>query len=559
MKMVRKIHPQAGKRPDPTTLTNRREAEKRYNQTPAEGSKVINGTSGHRGVIGVGTTDRHIAAMTQALADIKLAKGTFGPELPAGTPAEYAAGSENTIVMGKDVRFGSDFAQRTAAEVFAANGITVIVERDGKATPTPVVSHAIVTGNSAGRKLEGTVITASHNPPDQVGKKSNGLDGGPNTNTAPIDKRANVYMKNPSGIKRMDYDKAVAKGLIIEQDLQGPYVLDLANAVDFEVIRGTRFAASPLGGAAGGYYERINAEHGTDIIEVLGKPDPTSAHRTRDWDGKLRGDPSSEYAMKAIDGKREQLRVPFIGANDNDADRFGGIDATGILNPNHVLAVLANYLIENRNFPAQMILGKTIGTTHMLDTIAKAHGRGLNEVNVGFKWYVQGVFQEKYILAGEESAGLVTPRRDGSLWVTEKDGILAVLLMMEAIARTGKDIGTLYGELVAQHGPHPYQRIDTKAETPEGEAAVARIRDLSKNEAEVRRLLEGKRINGQLVQRIKVGDGIKVVLENRIWTLLRPSGTEPLFKCYMEAPGFENLEVAEKSAEDLKHHLGISA
>lgn len=557
--MVRRIHPQAGKRPDPATLMNRQQAEERYNRTPAEGSKVENGTSGHRGVIGVGTTDLHIAAMTQALADETLTNGTFGPKLPPGTPAEYASGSGKKIVMGKDVRYGSDFAQRTAAEVFAANRITVIVEKDGKATPTPVVSHAIVTGNSAGRRLEGTVITASHNPPDNVGYKSNGLDGGPNTKTAPIDERANVYMKDPSGIRRMDYDAAVARGLIIEQDLQGPYVRDLANAVEFDVIRGEKFAASPLGGSAGGYYERINAEHSTRIAEVLGEPDPTCARRTRDWDGKLRGDPSSEYAMKAIEGKREELNVPFIGANDNDADRFGGIDATGILNPNHVLAVLANYLIKNRNFPAHMVLGKTIGTTHMLDEIAAQYGRGIDEVNVGFKYYVKGVFQAKYILAGEESAGLVTPRRDGSLWVTEKDGILAVLLMMEAIARTGKDIGTLYGELVAQHGPHPYQRIDTKAETPEGEAAVARIRDLSKNEAEVRRLLEGKRINGQLVQRIKVGDGIKVVLENRIWTLLRPSGTEPLFKCYMEAPGFENLAEAEKSAEDLKHHLGIAA
>jgi len=547
------IHPLAGTRPSPEDLVDRADLERLYFHPDGEPIPVKNGTSGHRGRTGAGFCEQHVLAMTQALVDIRKERGTFGPIDSDERSAEIGDRPLGPIVLGKDVRFTSDLAQVTAAEVFAGNGIEVIVHRGGRATPTPVVSHAIRSANLAGGNVEGGILTASHNPPEDAGYKSNGLDGGPNTRTRPIDERAAHYLRDPSTVRRLAWDEAVRRGLIVEQDLVGPYVRDLGRVIDLDVVRAGRFAATPLGGSAHGYYEAICEEHGTDIAVVLGEPDPASAMRTRDWDGKLRGDPSSEWVMKAVAGLREQRGVPFLGANDNDADRFGGEDATGVLLPNHVLCVLFDHLCRTRGFSEGMGLGRTIGTTHLLDRIAAEHGRPVHEVDVGFKWYVRGLVEGRYVLAGEESAGLSLPCRDGTPWVTEKDGIAAVLLIMEVIAHTGKDVGTLYRELEERHGRHCYERVDMPA-TP---ARKARLAQLAADPAEVERRLHGRRIAGRGVERVRVGDGVKVVLEGGVWVLKRASGTEDIIKDYREERG-DDLEMARRASEELDSLFGLS-
>jgi len=546
-------HPLAGTLPDPSDLTPRSELERAYHQPDGELKPVKNGTSGHRGVTGTGFSEAHVAAMTQALVDIRAARGTFGPADSDDPAINLGGRPAGAIVIGKDVRHGSDFALRTAVEVFAGNGVPVILHTGHRATPTPVVSHTIRAGNARGENLEGAIITASHNPPEQAGYKSNGLDGGPNTRTGPIDTRANVLLGGGDTVRRLSFEAAEAAGLVIYRDLVGPYVSDLASVIDFDVLKGQRFAATSLGGAAHGYYDAINATHGTDIAVFNDEPDPSGRNRTRDWDGALRGDPSSAWVMKAVEGMRQQAGAPFIGANDNDADRFGGEDSGGSLNPNHVLCVLFDYLCRHRNLPAAMGIGRTIGTTHMLDLIAASHSRPSYEVNVGFKWYVAGLRVGKYVLAGEESAGLSLPRMDGSPWVTEKDGIAAVLLMMESITRSGLDLSGQYAALAERFGSHQYERVDMPAEP----AHKAKLQALAADPAEVERRLSGQRVAGRAIERTVVGDGVKVVLEGGVWVLKRPSGTEDIVKDYREEQG-ESLDTARKASVELDGLLGLA-
>jgi len=543
------IHPLAGQKARAEDLLTKEEISERYYHPEEPLEPVKNGTSGHRGLIGKGFAEAHVAAMTQALVDIRKEKGTFGPYLP-----ERLVNQElGPVIVGKDVRFASDLAEETAVEVFAGNGMKALVHKKNRSTPTPVISHAILTRVAQGQKIEGVIITASHNPPDDAGYKSNGLDGGPNTNTKPIDEKANYYLQHQESIRRIPYRQALEEGLVEEIDLLNPYIKDLASVVDMDVIKTQRFAVTPLGGSAYGYYEAVNDHYGTQIEVVLSEEDPTCSSRSYDWDGRLRGDPSSEYVMRAVQGIRNQLGVPFIGANDNDADRFGGEDSTGILNPNHVLCVLFDYLAANRGFNPNMGVGRTIGTTHMLDRIAAHYGRPVYEVNVGFKHYVSGLMAGKYVLAGEESAGLSLPRRDGSLWVTEKDGIAAVLLMMEVMAKTGKDIGTLYKELVNQYGPYQYERKDKPAQSEQKK----RLLQLASDPDEVRRLLANRKIAGRSIERLVIGDGIKVVLEGDVWVLKRASGTENIIKDYREERG-ETLETARKASEEIDAYLGLN-
>ena len=542
------VHPLAGKRARPEDLFSRELISEWYTHPQGELEPVKNGTSGHRGHTGKGFSESHVAAMTQALVDIRIESGTFGPCMPDPLKDNPLG----PIVIGKDVRFASDLAQRTAVEVFAGNNMKVLIHQGERSTPTPVVSHAILTRVFRNEKTEGIIITASHNPPQDAGYKSNGLDGGPNTCTEPIDDKSNYYLGHPEKIKRLAYRDALQNGLVAEIDLLTPYVKDLASVVDMEVIKKERFAVTPLGGSAHGYYEAVNALYGTSIEVVLSEEDPSSSNRTYDWDGKLRGDPSSKYVMMAVNGIREKLGVPFIGANDNDADRFGGEDSTGILNPNHVLCVLSDYLAKDRGFKADMKIGRTIGTTHMLDAIAATYGRTCDEKNVGFKHFVTGLLGGKYILAGEESAGLSFPRRDGSLWVTEKDGIAAILLMMEVMAKTGKDIGTLYQELVKKYGPYQYDRTDVPA-APEKKR---RLIQLAADPDQVKVLLNGKKIAGREIERLAIGDGIKVVLAGGVWVLKRASGTENIIKDYREERG-ESLATAMKASEEIDGYLGL--
>jgi len=540
--------------PDPDSLVTREDIERRYLQPAEQLEPVKNGTSGHRGRTGAGFSEAHVAAMTQALVDIRRSRGTFGPAASDDAATNLGGRPPGAVVVGKDVRFGSDLALRTAVEVFAGNGVPVILHQGDRPTPTPVVSHTIRAGIARGENLEGAIITASHNPPDEAGYKSNGLDGGPNTRTGPIDLRANELLADPSGIRRCSWRQARSQGLLLERDLITPYVADLGGVVELSLLRGQPFAATPLGGAACGYYEAVNAQHGTDIQVFLGQPDPQARHRTRDWDGKLRGDPSSPWVMRAVGGLRQQAGAAFIGANDNDADRFGGEDATGTLDPNHALCVLFDYLCRYRDFSTTLAIGRTIGTTHMLDLIAARHERPVVEVDVGFKWYVRGLLRGRYVLAGEESAGLSLPRMDGTPWVTEKDGIAAVLLMMESIARTQLDMGDQYRALEAAHGQHRYERVDMPAEP----AHKARLQALASDPAEVHRRLLGQRVAGRSIERVKVGDGVKVVLEGGVWVLKRPSGTEEIVKDYREERG-DSLATARRASQELDRLLGLEA
>lgn len=545
-------NPLAGHFPDPATLTPRAALQQRYFAPQGALSPIKNGTSGHRGQTGGGFCEAHMVAMTQALCDIRRQRGTFGPAAGDDRATNLRGGAPGAIWLGKDVRHTSDFALVTAAEVFAGNGYPVRVHRGDRATPTPVISHAILRANRNGEWTEGAIVTASHNPPEDAGYKSNGLDGGPNTRTGPIDARANEILGVAGAASRLDWDAAVRRGLIQEVDLVGPYVEDLGSVIDFSVLRGARFAATPLGGSAHGYYEAVAARHGVAIEVVQPGPDPDCARRTYDWDGKLRGDPSSAWVMQAVRGLRAAAGVPFLGANDNDADRFGGEDATGVLSPNHVLCVLFDQLCRTRGFDASRGVGRTIGTTHLIDLIARDHSRPVHEVDVGFKWYVEGLLRGRYVLAGEESAGLSLPRRDGSTWVTEKDGLAAVLLIMEVIARTGKDIGTLYAELEARLGRHCYERVDTPASAQRKQRLAALARD----PAEVERLLAGRRIDGRTIERIRVGDGVKVVLDGGVWVLKRASGTEDIIKDYREVRG-DDIAHARRASGELDRLLGL--
>ncbi len=540
------IHPQAGMRPDPADLLSRAEIEARYRTPRGPLLPVRNGTSGHRGPVGPAFAEAHVAAMVQALCDLRTERGAFGPASPP--PGR----SPGPVVVAKDVRHASDLALVTVVEVLAGNDVPVIVHRGGRATPTPVVSHTILAANILGGAWEGVIVTASHNPPEDAGCKTNGLDGGPNTRTAPIDAAANAILSDPGRVRRTPWAEAVRRGLVRDRDLVTPYVRDLASVVDFAPIRGIPFAATPLGGSAHGYYEAVNEIHGTDIRVVLVDPDPSSSLRTRDWDGRLRGDPSSPWVMRAVEGLREHLGVTFLGANDNDADRFGGEDATGVIAPNHALCVLFDHLCRHRRFPASMGVGRTIGTTHLLDRIAEAHGRPVTEVPVGFKWYVEGLKAGRYVLAGEESAGLSVPRRDGSCWVTEKDGIAAVLLLMEVVARTGRDIGTLYRDLEARFGPHRYERVDAPA-TP---VVKGRLQALASAPRAVESLLAGRRVAGRAVVQVRTGDGVKVVLEGGAWVLKRASGTEDVIKDYREEVG-DSLDTARRASAELDGILGL--
>lgn len=543
------LHPLAGQKARPEDLFSKEQIAEWYYTPQGDLEPVKNGTSGHRGHTGRGFCVSHVAAMSQALVDLRREKGTFGPY----HPEELRDKPLGAVIMGKDVRYASDLAQETAAEVFAGNGMKVLIHQGNRSTPTPVISHTILNRVAQGEKVEGVIITASHNPPEDAGYKSNGLDGGPNTATKPIDEKSNFYLQQPGQIKRLNYREALQTGLIEEIDLLNPYVKDLANVVNMDLIKQERFGVTPLGGSAHGYYEAMNELYGTQIAVVLSEPDPASSHRSYDWDGKLRGDPSSRYVMMAVSGIREQLGVPFIGANDNDADRFGGEDSTGILNPNHVLCVLFDYLAAERGFKSSMGVGRTIGTTHMLDLIAQNYGRPTYEVNVGFKYYVTGLLEGKYVMAGEESAGLSFPRRDGRVWVTEKDGIAAVLLMMEVMSKTGKDIGTLYQDLVKKYGPHQYERIDMPA-SPEKKKRLA---VLASDPQEVKNLLNGKKIAGRSIERLVIGDGIKVVLEGGVWVLKRASGTENIIKDYREERG-DSLDSVRKASVEIDAYLGLA-
>jgi phosphoglucomutase len=498
------------------------------------------GTSGHRGSSLRGSfTEAHILAITQAICDYRAAHGADGP-----------------LYMGKDTHASSAAAQRTALEVLAGNGVETIIQRDNAVTPTPVISRAILVYNR-GRKdrfADGIVITPSHNPPQDGGFKYNPPNGGPADTdvTGWIEDRANELLRGGNtGVKRMPYESALRAGATHQEDFVLPYVEDLRNVVDMEAIRaaGLKLGVDPLGGAARPYWEPINSIYKLDVHVVNPVIDPTFSFMTVDHDGQIRMDCSSPYAMARLVGLKDQYQVAF--GNDPDSDRHGIVTpSSGLMNPNHYLAVAIQYLLANRpTWRADASVGKTAVSSSMIDHVVRKLGRRLNEVPVGFKWFVPGLFDGSCCFGGEESAGASFLRIDGTVWTTDKDGPIMDLLAAEITARTGKDPGEHYREMTCEFGTPYYTRIDAPA-TP---AQKARLRKLSPESVRESRLA-GERITAKLTRAPGNSapiDGLKVVTASG-WFAARPSGTENIYKIYAESfQGEAHLNAIVSEAQEL--------
>jgi phosphoglucomutase len=521
------ISPLAGKPAPKDLLVDVSRLEKEYFERKPDlcdpGQEVIFGTSGHRGSSLQGTfTEAHVLAITQAICDYRRSQGTLGP-----------------LFMGKDTHALSGPAQRTALEVLAANGIETVMQENDGVTPTPVISRAIL-GYNRGRKqhlADGIVVTPSHNPPEDGGFKYNPTHGGPADThvTKWIEDRANELLRAENvGVKRVPFSRAIQASSIHQEDFILPYVRDLENVVDMKLIRDAhlKLGVDPLGGAAKPYWEPINSIYGLDIAVVNPTIDPTFSFMTVDHDGKIRMDCSSPYAMARLVGLKDQFQVAF--ANDPDSDRHGIITPTaGLISPNHYLAVAIRYLLTHRpEWSAEAAVGKTLVSSTMIDKVVHKLGRELREVPVGFKWFVAGLFGGSYCFGGEESAGASFLRNDGSVWTTDKDGLIMDLLAAEILARTGQDPGEHYRELTAEFGTPYYARIDAPA-TPAQKATLAKLSPDAVSESE----LAGERIISKLTRApgndAPIG-GLKVVAATG-WFAARPSGTENIYKIYAES------------------------
>lgn len=484
---------------------------------------VIFGTSGHRGTPFAGSfTEAHILAITQAICDFRAAHGTDGP-----------------LYMGKDTHALSAPAQCTALEVLAGNHVETFIQKDDGVTPTPVISRAILVYNR-GRKdrfADGIVITPSHNPPEDGGFKYNSSNGGPADTNAThwIERRANELLRNlNAGVKRVPYKAALRASTTHKEDFVLPYVRDLRNVVDVDIIRGAglKLGVDPLGGAALHYWEPINHLYGLEVSVVNPALDPTFSFMTVDHDGKIRMDCSSPYAMARLVALRNKYQVAF--GNDPDSDRHGIVTpSTGLMNPNHYLAVAIDYLLKHRpEWPANAAVGKTVVSSRIIDMVVQNLGRRLSEVPVGFKWFAPGLFDGSCCFGGEESAGASFLRFDGSAWTTDKDGPVMDLLAAEITARTGKDPGEHYRQLIAEFGESYYTRIDAPA-APEQKA---RLQSLSPD-AITESNLAGEPIVSKLARAPGNNEpigGVKIETASG-WFAARPSGTENVYKIYAES------------------------
>jgi phosphoglucomutase len=521
------ISPLAGKPAPKEMLVDVARLEREYYarkpDTEDPNQRVIFGTSGHRGSSLTGSfTEAHIVAITQAICDHRRDQGIDGP-----------------LYMGKDTHALSEAALRTALEVLVANGVETIIQRDQGVTPTPVISHAILVYNRGRTRhlADGIVVTPSHNPPEDGGIKYNPPHGGPADTdvTQWIEERANGFLRNGNvEVKRVPYAKAITSTSTHQEDFVLPYVRDLENVVDMAAIRGAGLAlgVDPLGGAGRPYWEAINSVYRLDIAVVNPVIDPTFSFMTVDHDGKIRMDPSSPYAMARLVELSDRFRVAF--ANDCDADRHGIVTrSVGLMNPNHYLAVAIRYLLTHRpRWPAHAAVGKTLVSSSMIDRVVESLGRRLSEVPVGFKWFVSGLSDGSYCFGGEESAGASFLRHDGTVWTTDKDGLIMDLLAAEITAHTGKDPGEHYRELTAEFGAPHYTRIDAAA-TPAQKARLAKLSP----EAVQASTVAGDPIIAKLVRAPGNGapiGGLKVVAR-RGWFAARPSGTENIYKIYAES------------------------
>jgi phosphoglucomutase len=499
--------------------------------------RVSFGTSGHRGSAFTATfNEDHILATTQAICDYRAGHGIDGP-----------------LYIGADTHALSEPAQASALEVLAANGVRVLVDSRGGYTPTPAVSRAILAHNAAGTggQADGIVVTPSHNPPADGGFKYNPPDGGPAGTdvTKEIQDRANALLSDGlRGLRRIPYARAVAADTTGSFDFLGTYVAALDRVVDLAAVRdaGIRIGADPLGGASVAYWGEIGEHYGLDLTVVNPEVDPTFRFMTLDWDGKIRMDCSSPYAMASL--IRRQHEFTIATGNDTDSDRHGIVTPdAGLLNPNHYLAAAIDYLYRRRDgWPAAAAVGKTLVSSSMIDRVTAGLGRGLLEVPVGFKWFVPGLLDGSVGFGGEESAGASFLQRDGSPWTTDKDGIILNLLASEITAVTGQTPSQLYAGLTERYGAPVYARVDTPA-TREQKAALAR---LSPEQVPVSELA-GEKILAALTTAPGNGapiGGLKVVTESG-WFAARPSGTEDVYKLYAESfRGPDHLAAIQEEA-----------
>lgn len=539
-----KIHPFAGKVAPASVLTNiPRLVSAYYTHRPdvsEAGQQVAFGTSGHRGSsLKNSFNEDHILAISQAICEYRTSQNINGP-----------------LFMGMDTHALSEPALASALEVFAAAGITVMIAKGLGYTPTPVISHAILTTNQNRRPglADGVVITPSHNPPEDGGFKYNPPHGGPAGNeiTRRVADRANEILASGSKqVKRMPFEKALKADTTHAYDYITPYVADLAKVVDMELIAtsGLKLGVDPMGGAAVDYWTPIAERYGLSLEIVNPVVDPTFGFMTLDKDGKIRMDCSSPFAMQGLIKLKDKFDIAF--GNDTDVDRHGIVtQSAGLLNPNHYLAVAIWYLFQNRpDWNPSAAVGKTLVSTSIIDRVAAHLGKKLSEVPVGFKWFVDGLRSGEYGFGGEESAGASFLRRDGSVWTTDKDGIIMDLLAAEIMAKTGRDPGEIYTSLEEQFGASVYERIDAPATTDQ-KAILAQL----SAETITARELAGEPIIAKHTRapgnQASLG-GLKVVTENG-WFAARPSGTEEIYKIYAESfNGKAHLKKIQQEAQDI--------
>ena len=533
------IHPLAGKPAPQNLLTDIGKLREAYFAlTPDPGQpaqRVSFGTSGHRGSSLRSTfNEAHVLAISQAICDYRGSHGINGP-----------------LFLGKDTHALSEPAFVSALEVLGANGVAVMVDRDDGYTPTPAISHAILTynrGRSAGL-ADGIVITPSHNPPEDGGFKYNPPHGGPADTdiTRWIEDRANQLLaEDLRPVKRVAFE--AARRSAHSHDYIGAYVDDLASVVDMDAIRAAklRIGVDPLGGAGVAYWQPIVERYGVAMEIVNTAVDPAFSFMTLDWDGKIRMDCSSPYAMAKLIGLKDRFDIAF--GNDTDHDRHGIVTRAGLMNPNHFLAAAIHYLFTHRpDWQADAAIGKTIVSSSIIDRVASRIGRKLVEVPVGFKWFVEGLQHSSMGFGGEESAGAAFLRRDGTVWTTDKDGIIMDLLAAELMAKTGRDPAEYYAELTRELGAPVYARIDAPATT----AQKAVLQKLSPQAIDARELA-GDPIVSMLTTAPGNGaaiGGLKVVTAQG-WFAARPSGTEEVYKLYAESfRGSDHLQRIQQEAQ----------
>lgn len=542
------LHPEAGKPASKEQLVNVAKltsAYYTYQPTKGDSTQAVSfGTSGHRGSSLLNTfNDMHIASICQALAEFRQDQGITGP-----------------LYMGMDTHALSEAAFSTAVEVLAANGVSLVVQEDRGYTPTPVISHAILQHNvdSPKQQADGVVITPSHNPPEDGGFKYNPPHGGPADSdvTNLIQQRANDIISNyMADVKRMSLAAAYNSVYVKEIDFAEDYIAQLDQVIDMQAIAkaGLVLGTDPLGGAGLGYWDRIAERYGLNIQVVNRNVDQQFGFMRRDKDGKIRMDCSSPYAMAGLIDLKDKFDVAF--GNDPDFDRHGIVTRkSGLMNPNHYLAVAIQYLYQHRTeWPQDIKVGKTLVSSSMIDRVVKGLGRELAEMPVGFKWFVQGLLNSEIGFAGEESAGGIFLRRNGKPWATDKDGIILCLLAAEIIAVTGKDPGEHYQALTEQFSSPIYTRIDVAANHAQKQV-------LSKMDKSV---IQSTELAGETITNIQTHapgnnaaiGGVKVSTENG-WFAARPSGTEDIYKIYAESfNGSEHLALLIKEAQTLVENV----